>query len=170
MPAALPIRDDLSASELRALARRESKGRVAARMFAIAHALDGVSRAEAARLAGMDRQALRDAVVRYNAEGVAGLHDRPLPGRPEWLSEGEQATLKAIILAGPDPKRHGCVEWTLPILCEVIAERFAKTLHPASLSRIVRRLNLSKQKTRPRHPQSDAKAQAAFQKRGCAKP
>ena len=31
MPAALPIREDLSASELRALARRESKGRVAAR-------------------------------------------------------------------------------------------------------------------------------------------
>ncbi|WP_109156589.1 MULTISPECIES: IS630 family transposase [unclassified Azospirillum] len=164
MPAALPIREDLSASELRALARREHKGRVAARMFAIAHALDGVSRAEAARLAGMDRQALRDAVVRYNAEGVAGLYDRPLPGRPEWLSEGEQATLKAIILAGPDPRRHGCVEWTLPILCEVIAERFAKTLHPASLSRIVRRLNLSKQKTRPRHPQSNAKAQAAFKK------
>lgn len=169
MPAALPIREDLSAGELRALARRENKGRVAARMFAIAHALDGASRAEAARLSGMDRQALRDAVVRYNAEGVAGLYDRPLPGRPEWLSEGEQATLKAIILAGPDPRRHGCVEWTLPILCEVIAKRFAKTLHPASLSRIVRRLNLSKQKTRPRHLQSDAKAQAAFQKSGCAK-
>ncbi len=48
-----------------------------------AHALDGVSRAEAARLAGMDRQALRDAVVRYNAEGVAGLYDRSLPGQPE---------------------------------------------------------------------------------------
>ncbi|MBK3801560.1 hypothetical protein GAY33_20470 [Azospirillum brasilense] len=45
MPAALPIREELSASELRALARREGKGRVAARMFAIAHALDGVSRA-----------------------------------------------------------------------------------------------------------------------------
>ncbi|ACI97467.1 hypothetical protein [Rhodospirillum centenum] len=43
MPAALPIREDLSASELRTLARRESKGRVAARMSAIAHALDGVS-------------------------------------------------------------------------------------------------------------------------------
>lgn len=55
MPAALPIREDLSAGELRLLARRENKGRVAARMFAIAHALDGVSRAEAARLAGMDR-------------------------------------------------------------------------------------------------------------------
>jgi hypothetical protein len=36
-----------------------------------------MSRAEAARLAGMERQALRDAVVRYNAEGVDGLSDRP---------------------------------------------------------------------------------------------
>ncbi|AWB07972.1 hypothetical protein A6A40_23310 (plasmid) [Azospirillum humicireducens] len=29
----------------------------------------------------MNRQALRDAVARYNSEGVAGLYDRPLPGR-----------------------------------------------------------------------------------------
>ncbi|NUB12804.1 hypothetical protein GAY28_08825, partial [Azospirillum brasilense] len=43
-------------------------------------------------------------------------------------------------------------------------------MHPASLSRIVRRLNLSKQKTRPRHPQSDAKAQSAFQNRGSPRP
>ncbi|WP_349619209.1 hypothetical protein [Azospirillum argentinense] len=55
-------------------------------------------------------QALRDAVARYNAEGVTGLYDRPLPGRPEWLSEGEQATLRAIIFPGPDPRRHGCME------------------------------------------------------------
>lgn len=115
MPVALPIREDVSPTELRTLARRERKGRVA----------------------GMDRQALRDAVVRYNAQGVAGLHDRPSRGWSEWLSEDEQATIKAIILTGPDVARRGCVEWTLPILCEVvIAERFGKTLHPASLSRI----------------------------------
>lgn len=71
--------------------------------------------------------------------------------------------LKAIILVGSDPRPHGCVEWTRPILCEVMSDRLAKTPHPTSLSRIVRRLNLSKQKMRPRHPQSDAKAQAAFQ-------
>jgi len=46
--------------------------------------LMGGSRAEAARLAGMDRQALRDAVARYNAEGVVGLYNRPLPRRQEW--------------------------------------------------------------------------------------
>jgi hypothetical protein len=77
MGTALKIRLDRSAEELRGLAPRERDGRVAARLYAIANALEGMSRAEAARLAGMERQALRDAVVRYNAEGLAGLRDRP---------------------------------------------------------------------------------------------
>jgi hypothetical protein len=75
--AGLAIRDELGAAELRALARREANPRAASRMYAIANALEGMSRAEAARLAGMERQALRDAVTRYNAEGVRGaLFDR----------------------------------------------------------------------------------------------
>ena len=68
----LPIRDDVSALEMRRLARREPDRAAVARMMAIANALEGMSRAEAARLAGMERQALRDAVVRYNAEGLVG--------------------------------------------------------------------------------------------------
>jgi len=167
MPEALPIRTDVSADDLRRLARHEKKGRVVARLLAIAHALDGIGRAEAARLAGMDRQALRDTVVRYNAEGIGGLYDRPPPGRPRWLTADEEAKLKEAILERPDLKRDGCVEWTLSTLCEeVIAGRFGKTLHPASLSRIVRQLGLSRQKTRPRHPKSDAKAQEDFKKGG----
>jgi hypothetical protein len=77
MGRALVIRDDLSAGELRCYARREPNRRAALRMLAIAGALGGLSRAEAARLVGMERQALRDAVVRYNAEGLSGLYDRP---------------------------------------------------------------------------------------------
>ena len=46
-------------------------------MLAIANALGGMNRAAAAACAGMERQALRDAVVRYNAEDVDGLRDRP---------------------------------------------------------------------------------------------
>ena len=74
--ASLPIRQDLSAAELRALARKESDARVLRRLLALAMALDGTNREEAARQAGMDRQTLRDWVMRYNAEGVDGLRDR----------------------------------------------------------------------------------------------
>jgi transposase len=171
MGAALVIRTDLvSPTRLRVLARRERSPRTATRMLAIASALEGQSRAEAARLAGMERQALRDAVIRYNAEGLDGLRDRPKPGRPPTLVEAEQAVLLAAVFHGPDRARYGCVDWTLPVLCRWIEDRFGKRLHPASLSRILRRLDLSRQKTRPQHPQADERAQAAFVKGGSCGP
>jgi len=113
MGAALPIRDELTPEALRRHARGEPNRRAALRTLAIANALEGMSRAEAARLAGMERQALRDAVVRYNAEGIAGLHDRPKSGRPQRLSEAEQAALMARVFRGPDPERDGVSARTL---------------------------------------------------------
>jgi hypothetical protein len=50
---ALAIRDDIGSEELRRQARRESDGRISARLIAIANALEGMDRASAARLAGM---------------------------------------------------------------------------------------------------------------------
>ena len=58
--AALSIRDGIRSEELRRRARQESDGRVSARLIAIANALEGMDRASAARLAGMDCQILRD--------------------------------------------------------------------------------------------------------------
>jgi transposase len=120
MGRALEIRDDLSAAALRALAAREKKNRAARRMLAIANALEGMSRAAAACDGGMDCQALRDAVVRYNDEGVDGLYDRPASGRPPALTEAELALLSARIFRGPDPETHGVSSWTLPDLCRWI--------------------------------------------------
>jgi putative transposase len=95
---ALAIRDDIGSEELR---RRERDGRVSARLIAIANALKGMDRVSAARLAGMDRQTLRDWVHHYNAEGIAGLCNRPAPRRRPKLSEGQMAALKAVVLLGP---------------------------------------------------------------------
>ncbi len=168
MGVALPIRGDPTAEALRRQARHEPNRRAALRMLAIANALEGMSRAEAARLAGMERQALRDAVARYNAEGLAGLHDRPKPGRPERLSEAEQAALAARVFRGPDPERDGVAAWTRADLCGWLEARFGKPLHPSSLSRVLRRLDLSRQKVRPVHPRADPKAQERFARRGRA--
>lgn len=41
----------------------------------------------------MERQALCDAVTRYNAEGIAGLYDRGGQGRPPALGESSGNTL-----------------------------------------------------------------------------
>ncbi len=166
---ALKIRDDMTADELRRWARTSARGRAAARAYAIANALEGMSRAEAARLAGMERQALRDAVVRYNAEGLAGLFDRP-KGRPPFrLNADEEAALKAVVLDGPDPERDGISAWTRADLCRWLEESFAKTYHPSAMGRVLRRLELSRQKIRPAHPKKDPEAEESFKKGGFAR-
>ncbi len=105
--AGLWIRDDVAPQDLRRLARSEKDTRVARRLLAIARALDGPSREPAARLAGMDRQTLRDRVIRYNRAGPAAPSDYRGSGRPCRLTEGQQASLKSIVLAGPDPEVGG---------------------------------------------------------------
>ena len=119
----LPIRDDVPAAELRRLARREEDRAAAARLQAIAGALEGLSRAEAARLAGMERQALRDAVLRYNAEGLAGLYSRPGPGRRPRLDEEQRSALRRLVPDGPDVEATGPSAWTLPELCREVEGR-----------------------------------------------
>ena len=161
---ALAIRRDRTPVVLRKWARQTSDPRAASRAFAIANALEGMSRAESARLAGIERQALRDAVVRYNAEGVDGLSDRPHPRRSR-LTEGEQGALRALILRGPDPERDGVSSWTRADIAALIERHFGHRYHVSSLSKILRALGFSRQKTRPSHPSADPRAQAAWIKK-----
>jgi putative transposase len=165
MPA-LVIRDDVVPDELRRRARRERDGRVSARLIALANALDGMDRATAARLAGMDRQTLRDWVHRYNAEGIAGLSNRPLPGRPPKLTEGQMASLKAIVLRGPNPVADRVRRWRVIDLCRVVEERWGVVYSATGMLRLLWSLDLSHRKTRPVHPQADVKAQETFKKGG----
>ena len=79
MGAAIAItRTDHDAAELRRRALRVREPDQARRMLAIAMVLEGASRLDAARQAGMDRQTLRDWVLRYNAGGIGAETD---PGR-----------------------------------------------------------------------------------------
>ena len=162
----LLTRTDLSALELRHRARREQDRNAAARMHAIANALEGMTRADAARLAGMGRQALRDAVVRCNAEGVAGLHDRPRPGRTPRLGKEQRERLRALALAGPDVETTGLSAWTLAELCREVGTLWGVRHHEGHMSKIMKTLALSRQKARPSHPKADPAARDAFAKGG----
>lgn len=69
----LKISDALTASELRAWARHCGNGRAAARAYAIANALDGLSRAEAARL--QSRRAHLACIRPVKAAGQTGCRN-----------------------------------------------------------------------------------------------
>src|SRR3954468_22086884 len=97
-------RHELSAGDLRREARRCRDGAASRRMLALALVLEGASREEAARHAGMDRRPRGDWVRRYSAEGVAGLRDRPRSGRRPRLTPEQEAELTAAVERGPDPE------------------------------------------------------------------
>ena len=164
MPAAITVQTDLSAHELRRLAAATKNANQSRRRLSIAAVLDGINRTDAARIGGMDRQTLRDWVHRYNAEGVAGLRDRPRPGRPCALDEGRQAALKALVLRGPKLARDGCVAWRARDLCGLVERRFGVSYSETGMLRLLHGLDLSWQKARPIHPETDPKAQERFKK------
>src|SRR4051794_2026620 len=98
-------RHEPGAGDLRREAARCRDARAARRMLALALVLDGSSREDAARAAGMDRQTLRDRVHRYNDEGLDGLRDRRRPGPRPRLSPEQEAELAGAAARGAGPDR-----------------------------------------------------------------
>jgi transposase len=159
------IREDLTAAELRREAARSSDATAARRVLAIALILDGRSRADAARECGMDRQTLRDWVHRYNADGLAGVCDRPHAGGPRpRLSAEQQEQVAAWVRAGPKLEKDGVIRWRRIDLQKKIAATFEVQLHERSVGKLLRRLGFRRISVRPRHPQADAAAQEAHKK------
>jgi transposase len=157
-------RRDFSPAELRGLAAHERDGAVVRRLLAIAMALEGASRADAAQRNGMDRQTLCDWVHRYNAEGVEGLRSRVSPGRPSTLSEAQMDELRIMVLEGPDPERNQVYRWRCADLRDEIAARWSVRLHERSVGRLLQRLAMTRLQPRPYHPKKDAAAQEAYKK------
>jgi len=157
-------RKGLSAVALRREAGRTKDAKASRRMLALALVLEGRSRTEAAEICGMDRQTLRDWVHRYNAEGLAGLADRALPGRAPMLNPEQMSELAAIVEKGPDPETDGVVRWRRIDLCQVVERRLSVRVAERTMGAILHRLGFAKLSARSRHPQSDSQAQELYKK------
>jgi transposase len=157
-------RTDLSATELRMSAAATRDACVARRLLALALVLEGSNRTEAARLCGMDRQTLRDWVHRYNDEGLDGLCNRPLPGRPARLTQAQQGLVAGWIEAGADLGRDGVIRWRRIDVKRRIETEFGKTMSEQAVGKLLHRLGFSHISVRPRHPKHDACAQQTHKK------
>jgi transposase len=133
-------RRDMSPGELRETAARSRDANATRRMLALALVLEGHSREDSAQICGMDRQTLRDWVHRYNAEGIAGLSNRPAPGPEPRLSAGQEAAVAEWIESGPDLKHDGVVRWRCRDLKERIEREFQVSFHERTIGKLLARL------------------------------
>ena len=164
MPAPVSVRTDFSAAELRRLAAATKNANKSRRLLSLAAVLDGMSRTEAARIGGMDRQTLRDWVHRFNECGPGGLKDSWSKGNPPRLSPEQQAELACLVESGPDRAVHGVVRWRRIDLQHLIAERFGVIDHERTVGKVLKQLGFSHISARPRHPAQDGQTVAAFKK------
>jgi transposase len=158
------ICSEFSPQELRAASFAAPTRRERMRTQAIANAMEGMTRIEAARFADMSDQALKDAIKRYNVEGLAGLKDRPHTGRPRKLDEAQREELHDIALAGPDIEKDQLSAYTRDDLAAIVQSKWNVVYDVTSIGRMLREMGLSRQKTRPSHPKKNPEAGEAFLK------
>jgi transposase len=109
MGRAVAVRSDYTAGEVRRLAKRATDAAQARRLLAIAAVLDGASRTEAAKIGGMDRQTLRDWVIRFNDQGPDGLLTTTSlvnTGSPSWKGASSVAHDRHSMRAQTTCRQH----------------------------------------------------------------
>ena len=164
MPKVVEIKRSHTPAELRRLAARTKDANQSRRLLSIAAVLDGMSRAEAARIGGMDRQTLRDWAHRFNEQGPAGLRDNRRRGNPRRLTKAQLMDLAALVETGPDRAFHGVVRWRRVDLKALVAERFGVEYHERTIGKLLKHLGFSHVSARPRHPKQNGEVIQAFKK------
>lgn len=160
MAAAIGIREDYTADDLRRLAKESRDAKQTRRLLSLGAVLDGGSRTEAARIGGVGLQTVRGWVLRLNAEGPAGLIDRKAPGRASLLAEEHRVALAQAVEIGPTPWR----DWRLVDLAAWLREEFGITASRQTLGRELRRMGYRSLSARPQAYGQDPEAMDAFKK------
>jgi len=164
MAVAIVLRTDYGGFDLRRLARASVDAQQTRRLLALAVIYDGGSRTAAAQVGDVGLQIVRDWVLRFNAEGPAGLIDRKTPGKPPLLNAEHRAALAATVEEGPKPYLDGVVRWRLVDLVQWLWERFGLSVSRQTLGRELRAMGYAKLSARPRHYAQDPEAADQFKK------
>ena len=164
MAAAIGVRTDYTSTDLGRFSRRCDDPDQVRRLLALGLILDGSSRSEAAKAAGVTLQIVRDWVIRFNTDGPDGLISRKPPGAASILNDKQRRALAEQVEAGPIPAAHGVVRWRLVDLAQWIWDEFGLSVTRFTLERELRAMGYRKLTARPRHHGQKEGAIADFKK------
>jgi transposase len=96
---------------------------------------------------GVTEGAVSQWMKRAREEGVEGLRHNPPPGATPRLSEQERAKLPELLARGAEAHGFRGEVWTCERVAIVIRREFGVSYHPAHVSRLLKALRQSLQKT-----------------------
>jgi transposase len=125
-----------------------------------------LEREQIAATVGRSRQFVDQWVGRYRAGGLDALVPKRQPGAARRLTQEQERQLCAMLESGPPPA-EGLAAYNGPILRERIEQLFGTAYSLAGVYKLLHRLGYNDLMPRPRHPETDPAALAAFKKTSC---
>lgn len=151
MATPIEVHRDLSSDERRAFALTSKDVGQVRRLLVLAAILDGGSRSEAARIACVTLQIVRDWVLPFNEAGISGLATRKAHGPSTILDDHHRQALADIIDAGPIPAVQDVVCWRIIDLVQWLWGEFEISISKQALGHELRTMGYRKLSARSRH-------------------
>jgi putative transposase len=136
----------LSESERTQLESLLKQGSLPARKFKRALAILELDRGRTftavAQTVGATKQSVSTWAKKYREHGLAGLEDKPIPGRPLTISGTERAKITALACSDA-PEGHS--QWSLRLLAEKAVElEYVEQISHTHVRRILKKTNSSR--------------------------
>lgn len=133
----------LSGSERTQLESLLKQGSLPARKFKRALAILELDRGRTftavAQTVGATKQSVSTWARKYRENGLAGLEDKPIPGRPITISGQERAMITALACSDA-PEGHS--QWSLRLLAEKAVEmEYVEQISHTHVNRILKKTN-----------------------------
>ena len=149
-----------TADALHARYRAEAVAEVRTRLHALWLLRQGEGPTAVAAVVGVSRNAVQQWLRWYRSGGVAEIraHRRGGPGKPSYLTADQERQLVAEAATGVFATAGAVRDW--------LEAQFGVSYSVGSLYTLLPRLGIRLKGPRPRHPQADPQAQAAWKKGG----
>lgn len=130
--------------------------REAIRIRAVQRILEGESPEIIAKTLGFHRSAVYQWLKRYEAEGIAGLKYRRIPGKQSTLSKNQKQKIFDIVTSkNPLQLKFPFALWTRRMVKDLILDQFGIDLSEVSVGRLLHDLGLTPQRPLRRAYQQD---------------
>jgi len=120
---------------------------------------DGYTRADCARVIGVEESVLYRWQQRFTRHGVEGMATRKAPGKTPRLNQQQLEELAAMIAAGPECNGLDTGCWTAPIVSKLIKKVFKEDYSAPQVRRLLRKLAFSYQVPKKRLARADEEKQ-----------
>ena len=149
--------------ELQTLYRTEKNARLAQRIHGVYLASKGLTCPQIMGITGAARRTIQQWLHKYNKQAIAGLKDKPRPGKPTKLPRTKESKFRQRIEAGPT-KTDGVSALNGPAIRRILEREFGVLYSRQGLYDLLHRLGYSCLCPRPQHENANPQLQAEFKK------